>query len=551
MRCENHPERQSGARCQYCWKALCPDCQIRVKDQIFCSRHCNFLFHIKDVRLRCQQALFKHNLYLRSKIDHLNKYSTFLLILIGLGTGLILVYSTSTEERHTLPPVRVVPSAAGNTGLDSVQMAGQDKASPIRLKEQKALEEEILPPSDHQATASLLPLPIPLPLAGNMNEGSDDTLAHETAAPLSFATEQICSDFQISLAPHRPQQPSYIIDIYGNAPPNSIIALYKNDRLCDTVPCRGERFLFARIGLERDKNTLQAKMITADGNLCYSNTLELVVDGVTSQVVEKGLDIRRGDLSLTKICLTFDSGESADEAPYILDILKEKNIRTTIFLTGEFIRRNANIVKRIIKDGHEVGNHTDTHPHLTRVENRRIICLPGVNRQFLHHELKKAEEAFFNLTGKHMSHYWRSPYGENNLEIRKWAEELGYIHVSWTCGRVWEDGLDSLDWVTNTDSIKYHTAEEIRNQIINFGTGTERGANGGIVLMHFSTSRPRQDAVYLQLPDIIDGLHKRGYEIVSISQMLPKASPQEEKKSRHQKAPAKRSSETPRRRSAR
>jgi len=130
------------------------------------------------------------------------------------------------------------------------------------------------------------------------------------------------------------------------------------------------------------------------------------------------------------------------------------------------------------------------------------------------------------LTGKHMSPYWRAPYGESNLEIRKWAEEIGYVHVSWTCGRDWENGLDSLDWVANTDSIKYHTAEEIRDQIINFGNDTEVGANGGIVLMHFSTSRPRQDEVYLQLPDIIDGLREKGYEIVKISQLLQEMSDQ-------------------------
>jgi len=495
---------------------MCSDCQIRVKDQLFCSKRCNTLFRIKNFRLRTQQAIFKHNLYLRSKIDRLNKYSTFLLILVSLGAGLILLYSATTEERHTskvFPAQNLAANASVNTQGSDDSKSGN--------KNPLALVFQVAHPLSPLAMNNTLSTP------NNAGLSLKNTLAAQGAGSIpSDSIEQMCADFQISLAPHRAQQPSYIIDICGNAPPNSIIALYKNDRLCDTVPCRGTRFLFPRIGLEKNKNMLQAKLITANGNLCYSNTLELIVDVATSQVVEKGLDFRRGNTNQAKICLSFDSGESADEATHILDILREKQVQTTIFLTGEFIRRNTKIVRRIVAEGHEVGNHTDTHPHLTRIDDSEIKCRPGVNREFLHHELKKTEGAFYYLTGKHMSPYWRAPYGESNLEIRKWAEEIGYVHVSWTCGRDWENGLDSLDWVANTDSIKYHTAEEIRDQIINFGNDTEVGANGGIVLMHFSTSRPRQDEVYLQLPDIIDGLREKGYEIVKISQLLQEMSDQ-------------------------
>jgi peptidoglycan/xylan/chitin deacetylase (PgdA/CDA1 family) len=555
MHCENHPDRQAVVRCQYCWKAICSDCQVRVKDQFFCSQHCSTLFRNKNFRLRSQQVLFKHNLYIRSKIDHINKYSTFLLILIGLSVGLILLHSATTEERHSPVPA-VFPSTAkkdfangqNDTALSQMDPAtGQNNSMTVQNNPGAHASvdaygaagsmpgERALQTADSQAGSALSPL-AKNNSAGNPNSLSDpnnaafllkDTLARGAAFAPSASQEQICSDFLISLAPHSSQQPSYIVDVCGSAPPNSIIALYKNDRLCDTVPCRGNQFLFARIGLEKNKNILQAKLITADGNFCYSNSLELFVDVATSQVLEKGLDFRRGNLNQAKICLSFDSGESADEASAILDILKEKNVQTTIFLTGEFIRRNPKIVRRIIADGHEVGNHTDTHPHLTRVEGHEIKSLSGVTREFLQHELKKAESAFYYATGKHMSPYWRAPYGESNLEIRKWAEELGYIHVAWTCGRAWEDGLDSLDWVANTDSIKYHTAEKIRNQIINFGSDTEVGANGGIVLMHFSTSRPRHDEVYLQLPGIIDGLREKGYEIVKISGLLQGMSGQE------------------------
>lgn len=487
---------------------MCLDCQIRVKDQLFCSKRCHTLFQIKNIWLRSQQALFRHNLYLRAKTEHLNRYSTFILIILVVAAGAISLYSATTEERYT-------PSLYGH----SMSKEASSPAAPPAVGSAKPLGKPL--GADKPLSAKEHKFSSARPSVGWAKMDLRTEPERNSIGGLADA-EEICSNFHIYLAQNRVKQPYYLVDICGNAPPNSIIALYKNDRLCDTVPCKGERFLFPRIGLDRNRNILQAKLITADGKLCYSNTLELLVDKASSQVTEKGLDIKRGDINMAKICLSFDSGENADAAPLILDILKEKQVRTTIFLTGEFIRRNPNIVKRIVEEGHEVGNHTDTHPHLTtRSEGGRLVkCLPGVDREFLHRELKKAEEAFYHLTGKHMSHYWRAPYGETNLEIRKWAEELGYIHVSWTCGRDWEDGLDSLDWVTDPSSGRYHTAEQIRNQIINFGQGTEFGANGGIVLMHFSTYRPHQDKVYLQLPEIIAGLRAKGYEIVPISQLL-------------------------------
>lgn len=412
--------------------------------------------------------------------------------MVIVGAGAILLHSASTEEKYT-PPVEVIPQPVASL-----------VSNPNKTVHPKGKE----PSAPHPSAGAVKMHPPASTASKSMQDG--------------VITKEICPDFHIGLVPNRTKRPVYIVDIFGNAPPNSIIALYKNDRLCDTVPCKGDQFFFPRIGLDRNRNILQAKLITPEGGWCYSNTLELVVDMAASRVMEKGLDINRGNMDQARICLSFDSGENADAAPVILGILKEKHIRTTIFLTGEFIRRNPKIVRRIVEEGHEVANHTDTHPHLTRIENRRsTTCLPGVNREFLHRELKRAEEAFYHLTGRHMSPYWRAPYGETNLEIRKWAEELGYVHVSWTCGRDWEDGLDSLDWVADTSSGRYHTAEEIRNQIVNFGQGTQSGANGGIVLMHFSTYRPHQDKVYLQLPGIIDGLRHKGYEIVTVSQLLP------------------------------
>ena len=474
MFCENHPEKETNARCEYCWKPICADCLVTIGKKSYCSRQCFRRLFFHNLRFRTKQFFFRQDLYLRSKIENLHKYSTVCLILGGLCIFVLFYYSSSTEERRTNLP-KVLPKITANVPLENPEK--------LNVQEEESSGKE----KSDSGEASLKNMP-----------------------------------FSIGIVSDNPPPPPYIVAICGEAPSDSIVALYNNGRLCDTVPCRKGRFLFPRVRLKRDKNLLQAKLITPNGDFLYSNKMELAVDVATSQIEERGVDLRRGELGEKKICLSFDGGSNADDSAVILDILKEKQIQTTIFLTGEFIRRNPKIVMRMMKEGHEIGNHTDTHPHLAKLEDRQFKALTWVNREFVHRELKKAEEAFYHLTGRNMIPYWRSPYGESNLEIRKWAEELGYMHVSWTCGRAWENGLDSLDWVTDTSSVRYHTAKEIREQIVNFGEGSEFEANGGIVLMHLSTSRKPRDAVYTKLDEIIEGLEKRGYAITKISELLPK-----------------------------
>ena len=227
-------------------------------------------------------------------------------------------------------------------------------------------------------------------------------------------------------------------------------------------------------------------------------------------------DISRGNPCRKEIALTFDGGGWANAASEILEILRDKGVTSTFFLTGEFIRRYPDLVKQMIAEGHEVGNHTYDHPHLTFfVHNSHQELLPGVDRRFLWRELKETEEVFSDLTGKKMIPYWRAPYGEQNATLRRWAKELGYRHISWTSDYQGKMSLDSRDWVTDPSLKNYCTAEEVRDRILGYGDG----ANGGIVLMHLGTSRA-QDRVHERLGEIIEGLQKRGYRLVKVSELL-------------------------------
>ena len=230
-------------------------------------------------------------------------------------------------------------------------------------------------------------------------------------------------------------------------------------------------------------------------------------------------NITRGDRHGTRLSVTFDAGFGARQAIEILDILKKRKIKTTIFLTGNFIRRYPEITRRIVADGHEVGNHTTTHPHLTELEiNGTQRTRPHVTREFLLQELETAEKRFFETTGRHMAPLWRAPYGEVNRTLRAWAFSAGYIHVGWTYDARRRRSLDSLDWVTDKGSRLYHGPREIERKILDFD-GKGGGLGGGIVLMHLDTDRGADRASSV-LGDLLDRLIERGYSLVRVSDLI-------------------------------
>lgn len=227
----------------------------------------------------------------------------------------------------------------------------------------------------------------------------------------------------------------------------------------------------------------------------------------------------RGDTGSRKIALTFDGGSRANATKEILDILRDKGVRCTLFLTGQYMSRYPELVKRMLEDGHEIGNHTDTHPRLTTFsQDRSQRTLRGVTKTLVQRELRAAAERFHAIAGRRMVPYWRAPYGEHNAQIRDWAEEVGYRHISWTTGDSWEECMDSLDWVADPNSHLYHSSDEIVRKILHFGKGDMRGKNGAIILMHLGSER-KEDLPHRKLPLVIDSLRAEGYQFVTISEL--------------------------------
>ncbi len=212
------------------------------------------------------------------------------------------------------------------------------------------------------------------------------------------------------------------------------------------------------------------------------------------------------------IAITFDGGASSNRTAELLDLLEDLDIKATLFLTGQFIEKHPTLVRRAVLAGHEVGNHTFSHLHLTSWEqDRSHRTLPGITKAVLLAELERSERAFQKATGRPMAPLWRAPYGEENPTLRAWALDVGYLHVRWSSleGR----SLDSLDWVEDEHSSLYRDSKRIMNTLLAFPR-----LEGGIVLMHLASDR--EEAPWTHLPEFVEELRKRGIEPTRVTELL-------------------------------
>ena len=219
--------------------------------------------------------------------------------------------------------------------------------------------------------------------------------------------------------------------------------------------------------------------------------------------------------------LTFDAHAEAQGARELLALLRARGVRASLFVTGRFVQRYPAIVREALDDGHEIGNHTYSHPHLTTWEaNRRHQTRPGVTREMLQSELAQTAAAIEAATGRAPAPLWRAPFGEHNAEIRGWASELGLTHVDWT--RADSRSLDALDWVENPRARNYLGAEAMARRLIEFEARSGVPLAGSIILMHLGTTRP--DAPLIEaLPIFLDETDRRGLRPLPVGELLRRA----------------------------
>ncbi|MEU6229158.1 polysaccharide deacetylase family protein [Streptomyces sp. NPDC047042] len=184
------------------------------------------------------------------------------------------------------------------------------------------------------------------------------------------------------------------------------------------------------------------------------------------------------------IALTFD-GNPGEPVLRLLDLLKEYKAPSTFFLEGRRIHKFPDVVRRIAVDGHEIGNHTWTHPVLKDVSDARIRV-----------ELERTERAITDLTGSKPT-LMRPPGGATDDRVSKIAKELGLAQVLWT--------VTAKDYETDDSAL-------ITQRVLD-GAGRD-----GIILLH-----PLHKGTVPAMPAILKALSEQGYTFVTVTQLLAPA----------------------------
>lgn len=190
--------------------------------------------------------------------------------------------------------------------------------------------------------------------------------------------------------------------------------------------------------------------------------------------------VRRSD---KRIALTIDAAWQDDKTEFILSTLSEYDIPATFFLCGFWVKEHPEKVKAIAQAGHEIGNHSMTHPHMSKLSSSAIKA-----------ELDEFEKAIEPLIGRRTK-LFRAPYGEYNDNVIKTLRENGYEVIQWN--------IDTIDWKEE------RTSEQILDSVL------PRLADGSIILCHNNGYRIEQ-----YLPVLIRTALERGYEFVTVSELL-------------------------------
>ena len=194
-----------------------------------------------------------------------------------------------------------------------------------------------------------------------------------------------------------------------------------------------------------------------------------------------------GDTREKVLYLTFDAGYENGCTEQVLDTLKKHQVRAAFFLVGNYIERNADLVRRMVEEGHIVGNHTMHHYDMSRLSGKETFSK----------ELTDLEDLFRQTTGKELPKFYRPPQGVYSQDNLKMAKELGYKTVFWS--------LAYVDWLND----KQPTREEAFRKLL------PRTHNGAVVLLH-STSKTNAEI----LDDLLTQWENLGYRFGNLEELF-------------------------------
>ena len=207
---------------------------------------------------------------------------------------------------------------------------------------------------------------------------------------------------------------------------------------------------------------------------------------VDNTVNGKELPIYSVETDEKRVALSFDAAWGNEDTDQILKILKEQNVHVTFFMTGGWVEKYPEDVKKIKAAGHDLANHSENHKNMSQLSDTEC-----------QDELIKVHNKVKELTGVEMN-LFRPPYGDYDNHVITNATHCGYYTIQWS--------VDSLDW-------KDYGVDSIIKTV----TQHKDLQNGAIILMHNGAKYTAQ-----ALPKIIEGLREKGYELVPISELIYK-----------------------------
>lgn len=191
--------------------------------------------------------------------------------------------------------------------------------------------------------------------------------------------------------------------------------------------------------------------------------------------------VYRGNPEKPTVSLMFNVAWGTEYLDVILNILNEYHVKSTFFVDGSWLKENTDMAKRIVDEGHEIGNHAYSHPQMSKLTDERIRG-----------EIARTEELINEITGQSSS-YFAPPSGDYNQRVVEIAYELNLTTVLWT--------LDTIDWQKPTKTV-------ILNRII------PEVENGNLILLH-----PTKSSVDA-LPELITEIEKKGLKITTVKETL-------------------------------
>ena len=199
------------------------------------------------------------------------------------------------------------------------------------------------------------------------------------------------------------------------------------------------------------------------------------------------------------IAMTFDDGPSATLTPKLLDLLAAQHIKVTFFVIGENVAEHPEIVARAAREGHEIGNHSWSHPNFAKMSQESVRS-----------QLQRTDDAIKNATGKRPT-LMRPPYGSLTDREKHWIhDEFGYQIILWD--------VDPYDWKRPGPTV-------VRNRIL------KETRPGSIVLSH-----DIHPGTIEAMPSTLEALEAKGFKFVTVSELIGMATPETPRPSAKPKA---------------